>query len=490
MNTNNYTSYNYVGIILNGIISLSLLIFILNHFIDLEYETSVILFFAAAIATAIMVMRYKQLLLYSLSFLVPLSIQMQVSGNAKINIPTEAICVFLSGFFLVKIALGFIPDRKFLRHPVTILILLDLAWLFVTSCLSGMPDVSFKRFTIRLIYYIAFYYFYYELFKLDLKNIKKIFLLQVLGFLIPIAVATVKHARIEFTMVGSQKISAPFYFDHTIYGACLVIFIPFLLHQFYSSLLFRHRLFYGFLLAVFTAATWLSFSRAAWLSLIAAMVIYLVIRYKIKLKFIIGFAVLAFLVLLIKREKLSGFISESKQVSHTNDVTMHLKSVSNISTDASNKERINRWKSAWRMFADKPLFGFGPGTYQFFYGPYQLRHELTRISTFTGNKGHAHSEYLNYLSETGLPGLLIFVSLIVVMFTKGFGIVFSSSASEFNGTALYLVCGLLTFFIHAFFNGFLEFDKISMPVLSSVAAIVCLDLKTRKDKQEDHLSKV
>ncbi|MCK7541556.1 MAG: hypothetical protein MZV63_67070 [Marinilabiliales bacterium] len=41
------------------------------------------------------------------------------------------------------------------------------------------------------------------------------------------------------------------------------------------------------------------------------------------------------------------------------DLGQHLRSASNISTDQSNLERINRWKCALRMFAEKPLCGMG-----------------------------------------------------------------------------------------------------------------------------------
>ena len=49
----------------------------------------------------------------------------------------------------------------------------------------------------------------------------------------------------------------------------------------------------------------------------------------------------------------------------------HLQSISNISTDASNVERLNRWVSAFGMIKEKPLVGWGPGTYQFEYAPFQ-----------------------------------------------------------------------------------------------------------------------
>ncbi|MDI1355442.1 MAG: O-antigen ligase family protein [bacterium] len=478
MNTVRATTYTSANFILHGVIFLLLVFTLFDHFFELNYETSNLLNLLALAALGVMVLRYKQLLLYGLSFLIPLSLQMKVAGNSQISVPAEVICVLLTVFFSVKVLLGYKPDRKFLVHPITLLILLDLSWLLVTSCASEMPAVSFKRFIIRLIYYISFYYFYYELFKQDRKNIKRIFLLHVVGFLIPIGLVIYQQALMNFSMVGSQRTSAPFYFDHTIFGAGLVIFVPFLIHYSMHSNSLKQTLFYCGLVVIFLLSTWLSYSRAAWVSLGISIIFFSLVKLKIKTKHILMALTFGVIILILSGPKFSSYFADSKQLSHTNDVTMHLKSVSNVNTDASNKERINRWKSALRMFADKPLFGFGPGTYQFFYGPYQHRDELTRISTFSGNKGHAHSEYLNYLSETGLPGLLIFITLVFFIFYRGIRLIRTSDDPTTKDLSLFLTCGLLTFFIHAFFNGFLEFDKIAMPVLSSVAAITFLDLQT------------
>jgi len=453
-----------------------LLFFFIDQIFYLETETAPLLSALAALGISVMALRYKQLLLYILTLSIPLSIQISIGGSAKMSLPSEMIALLLSVFFVLKLLFGARPTRSFVFHPITLLILLDIVWLFITSLLSEMPVVSLKRFSVRVLYYIVFYYFYYELYKLDRANIKRVFFFTALGMLIPILYTLLKHYHMQFSMVGSQKISAPFYFDHTIYGACTVFMLPFLFSQTTHQKNVIKRLGYSFLTLVFVIAAWLSFSRAAWLSILVAFAIYIVIKFKIKFRtlFIISSILLFFLFL--SGTKLTSVFDETKQISHTNDVTMHLKSVSNVSTDASNKERVNRWKCAIRMFADKPFFGFGPGTYQFFYGPYQVRSELTRISTFSGNKGHAHSEYLNYLSETGLPGLLIFITLVSTVCYRAYRVVISHPEEESRNLAMVLLLALISYFVHAFFNGFIEFDKAAMLVFSSIAAITALDL--------------
>ena len=103
---------------------------------------------------------------------------------------------------------------------------------------------------------------------------------------------------------------------------------------------------------------------------------------------------------------------EQNRVESSGELSEHVQSISNISTDQSNLERLNRWSCAIRMWKDKPLFGFGPGTYQFEYGRYQRSYEKTRISTDFGTMGNAHSEYLGPLAEGGVFGLLSILLVI------------------------------------------------------------------------------
>lgn len=473
----NNPGFNITNLVTNTVISLIILLFFMNYFRDLEWELRFVLTLLAVLFMVILVLSYKQFLLFGLSFAVPLSVPFGI-GSAQISLPVELICVFLSGFLLVKFIMGARPQAAFLKHPITLLVLADLGWILVCSIFSQMPEASLKRFVIRGCYYITFYYFYRELFRQDPQNIKRLFTVHVIGFLFPIVYAMMNHARLGFETVGSQQISAPFYFDHTIYGACLVFFIPFLIHySFRKASPAKERTGYRVLLAVFTIATVLSYSRAAWLSGIIALTVAFCLHYKIRFNYLAALGAIALVALVMNQQSIARFLKENKETSHSNDVSMHFKSISNVNTDASNKERINRWKCALRMFAEKPVTGFGPGTYQFFYGQYQRREDMTRISTYNGSKGHAHSEYLNYLSETGLPGCLIFVSLIVTVIITGRRLVKKSPQAETRQMALYLLTGLITFFIHAFFNGFLEFDKMAMPVFASFAAITSLDLQ-------------
>ena len=299
------------------------------------------------------------------------------------------------------------------------------------------------------------------------------------------------HKDYGFSTGSANMASQPFYNDHTIYGAALVFFIPFLIYNaFYIKRKLFFKLFYYGLLLGFIVAAYLSFSRAALASLLIAGAIFVIIKLKIKAVFVVISAFVILCSLFFLKDNISEYLNRSKSVSQKNDLGMHFKSVTNVNTDVSNTERINRWKCALKMFNAKPFFGFGPGTYQFFYGQFQVRKDMTQISTFQGDKGHAHSEYLGYLSETGFLGFVNFLLLVIFVCIKAITVINTTKNNDVKNICFFVFLGLVTYFVHGFFNGFIESDKIAMPVFVSIAAIVSLDISNKNKEVPEIINPV
>ena len=159
--------------------------------------------------------------------------------------------------------------------------------------------------------------------------------------------------------------------------------------------------------------------------------------------------------------------------------------MSNITTDASNLERINRWSCAIRMFEDKPVFGFGPGTYMFQYASYQLNKDRTIISTNAGDGGNAHSEYLGPLAESGVLGLLTFLLVIIVVIYTGVNAYTRIQDRRLKQLVLGALLGLITYYIHGFLNNFLDTDKLSVPFWGFTAIIVAVDIISKKQEIQE-----
>ncbi|MCP4552224.1 MAG: O-antigen ligase family protein, partial [Bacteroidetes bacterium] len=162
-----------------------------------------------------------------------------------------------------------------------------------------------------------------------------------------------------------------------------------------------------------------------------------------------------------------------------------IKSIYNISSDASNLERINRWQSAIRMFKERPIVGWGPGSYQFVYAPYQRLNEKTIISSNIGDKGNAHSEYLGPLAEMGIPGLIIMVMLVILALKTGIKIYQHTTNHEIKMISLVSVLALSSYFIHGLLNDFLDTDKASIPVWGFIAMIVAMDVYHNESSKEE-----
>lgn len=79
----------------------------------------------------------------------------------------------------------------------------------------------------------------------------------------------------------------------------------------------------------------------------------------------------------------------------------------------SGKIRQIVWKGAINIWKDHPIIGSGPETFAFSYYSFKpTEHNLTSEWDYLYNK--AHNEYLGYLANTGLFGLIAYLSLVSV----------------------------------------------------------------------------
>lgn len=418
-------------------------------------------------------------LLLLVVFLTPLAINVRdIDFGVGISLPTEPLLFGVLILFLLKILYKSDYDHKIFRHPVTIIILINLLWIFFTSLTSEIPLVSFKFFISRLWFVIPFYFLGIILFR-KINYIRIFNWMYIIPLLAVIAYTIYHHSKLGFDEEAGHWVMTPFYNDHTAYGAILALFIPvftgFLLNRDTTRTI---RLASGGVLLVLITALILSFSRAAWISLAASSLIYIIILLKIRFRWVLLTIGVLFGIFFMFKWEILDALEKNKQDSSANFIE-HVQSISNISSDASNLERINRWQSAIRMFHERPLLGWGPGTYQFLYAPFQRTKEKTIISTNFGDMGNAHSEYIGPLAESGLPGMLIMIALVVSFFLTGLRVYRQSESREVRLLSLVILLGLMTYFIHGVLNNFLDTDKASVPIWAMIAMLVSLDLYHR-----------
>lgn len=417
--------------------------------------------------------------------LIPLSLETALAGGAKLGLPSEAML-----FLAVPVTFLFGKTNKrlieLIRHPVTIIILIDLLVQLFATLVSTHIDVSFKRLIIRIIFVLGFYFF------IQLGRDRRIYIFTFMAYcigLIPVMYFTFRnHIHHDFNPRVVFSICQPYFNDHTIYGACLAFVLPFLLIILIKRKLFLKKQIYfiGVLLLTIAilASEILALSRAAILSLIVAAIFYLALHYKVKFRSLILVLLVAGLSIFAFKDVIYSKIERNDAVSNDGQIANHFTSVTNVQSDASNLERINRWICAYRMFKEKPILGYGPGTYQFEYNQFQTMENKTYISTNSGNRGNAHSEYLTYLSETGIFGFLIFICTVLAAIYYGMQNHYNVQDEYLKMINLTMLLGLVTFFFHGVFNSFIDQSKMAFLYFGALGVIVQINIQHRIKQKE------
>jgi len=81
------------------------------------------------------------------------------------------------------------------------------------------------------------------------------------------------------------------------------------------------------------------------------------------------------------------------------------------SKDISKDTRMLIYKDAWQIFRNHPWVGTGAGTFEIVYPHYASHYDALLVD-------HAHNDYLEFLSETGLVGAFFGLGFMAVLFWR------------------------------------------------------------------------
>jgi putative inorganic carbon (HCO3(-)) transporter len=82
-----------------------------------------------------------------------------------------------------------------------------------------------------------------------------------------------------------------------------------------------------------------------------------------------------------------------------------ISTIADFEEDASAVARLEVWETCWRVFLDYPVLGVGPDNFEVVFWRYTREGTRFRV---------AHNAFLQLLTESGLPALLLFVALFAV----------------------------------------------------------------------------
>lgn len=441
---------------------------------------------AALAIVALALFKLDWLLLF-IMFLVPLSINVEdVGGGMGLTLPTDPLLFGAMVVFVLKNLFDGNYDIRIIKNPITISVIAMLIWAVFTILFSRLPVVSIKFVMAKLWFIIPFFFGGVLLFK-NPKNIIRVTWLFVVPMAGVIIYTIIRQYVRGFDMQAAHWVMQPFFSDHTSYGAMMAFFIPSMFsHINKLKWDINTRILGGVLLAIFFIGTVLSLTRAAWASLAIVLGFYILIKLKIRWWIVALSGITTATLVLVFWVPLMHKLEQNRQDS-SGDIAEHVESMSNVATDASNLERLNRWNAAFRMFDESPIVGTGPGTYSFLYAPYQTSNTMTLISTNFGDLGNAHSEYFGPMAEQGVPGLAIW--LVVVFFILYRGIITYYRLKDPTNKALIMgvILGLTTYLAHGVLNNFLDTDKAAVPFWAFVAVIVAMDVYYERNEETSQI---
>lgn len=141
-------------------------------------------------------------------------------------------------------------------------------------------------------------------------------------------------------------------------------------------------------------------SRGVWLALLIVCPI-LLFKYVLRSK---THMVVALLIL----TSITGFFVTSPKF------TNRFKSITNVTTDRSNVERILTWKCSVNMIKDHPVTGVGLDCYR------RIYEESYKTKDIKQNIAHSHNNFIQIFAEAGVFGFLGFLSFTVFMLWSNF----------------------------------------------------------------------
>ncbi|MBK8339294.1 MAG: O-antigen ligase family protein [Flavobacteriales bacterium] len=459
-------------------------------------------------------------MLVAIAAVLPLSVQVYSPGpDLELILPSEVliglVSVLVVVLFLFKRTRPAV-ERRFLSHPITLLVAASFAIDLLATVFSTMPMVSVKALVVKAAHLLVFYFVLGGMEGIPQAGPAR--LLRIYGYMfLPVVLHTLVAQTVKgFDRAGSSFASFPFYGDHTIYGAALVFvlfgFAGEVARVWHARGPTTRSIVLTLIALGLVMALYFSFCRAAWVSLFVCVVAWAVFGLGGRLRTFLSLGAAAVAAAVVWSMTLAPGPESAPVDSNSDDAAgkASLLSMINVRTDHSNRERLNRWSCAYRMFQDRPWTGFGPGTFQFKYPDYQRPEEMTYTSVRPSNSpkritrawsfsdevfvranpqilnfsgGTAHSEYLLALSGSGVFAMGAFIALLVCCLRTGIRLLELRPAGNARIEVLVVMACLIAYFTHALFNNYLDNGKIAFLFWGAMALLVRKDVAA---SAEDH----
>jgi O-antigen ligase len=419
---------------------------------------------------------------------IPISMEESLPGGFATDFPSEQLMWLLTATGVAWFVLNWRSiDVRFIKHPLTLALLAHLSWMTVCAVTSQDPYVSFKYLLAKGWYVIVFYFLAAHILTSE-KEFRKMVMWMFVPLLAAVCVVVVRHAAIGFSYTRVEYVMGPFFRNHVMYACSIAIFMPFV---WYATYWYRRFSATWWLLVagilIFLVAINFSYTRAAYVALLAAVGIYWMLRLRLMKVALAGMVlVISALIFFVSRKDnwLEFAPNYEKTITHVRFESL-LQATTKLE-DISTMERVYRWVAASYMLREHPVVGFGPSTFYFYYKNYTVSSFKTYVSRNPEHSG-MHNYFLLMAVEEGIPGFLFFLVLSFMTMLKGEKIFHQTKDPSRRRTLAAAVMCFVLIDLLMLMNDFVETDKIGSLFFMCIAIIVNIDLTNRSEAEAgDH----
>lgn len=449
------------------------------------------------IGVAVMLLPFRSLKWFYGFFLftVPLSAEIQINPNLAITLPDEPLMgafLLLTMFYLIRFRHTF--PKWFWNNSLTFIIILQLFWLIV-SVVFAYDHIPALKFLLAKLWYLAAYLFIPTLLIRDKKDFAAVALILCIPIVLHAMFVFAWHATLKFGYWESNIVVEPFYKNHVDYGSVLSMIFP-AVYVFWRLKKANRTLWWIglFVLLFLCAAIYVAFSRAAILATMFAFVIMIAIRKKwvnLLMPSFYAFIILIISFLAIDNRYIDFRPNKSKNA--TQETFIETVTGAFTGKDMSSMERFYRWIASVRMVKENPITGVGPNNW---YNHYKS-HTVYSFSTWVSRnpeRSTTHNYFLLMVTEQGIPAMILYAVLIVMLFAKGQKIYHRFQDPTYKWITLAATMSLGAGFVNNFFSEVIETHKVGGLFYISIALLIVLDaiskreIKTDQQEAMPHLS--
>ncbi|QQR99078.1 MAG: O-antigen ligase family protein [Sphingobacteriales bacterium] len=421
-------------------------------------------------------------LYFLLLFVLPFTIEYDFNKSV-FDIPSEPL-MFLTAMYTTLFGILFTKKSKEIlqKNTISLFLILHLCITYCSTILSTNIIVSLKICIVKTAYILSFYLATLFFIQKKERLIKLLWTLWIPTFFTIITIL-VLHAIDNFSFDTINNAVIPIYRNHVNYGVFITMLLPFLFYlRINTSKQSIKRLFIDISILTTLAAIYFTYTRGAWLALLA-MPIYIFIikmRWSKYLLIITTLAIILFSTYILSNYNYLKYAPNYDTTIYHDDLNAHLNSTFEME-DMSTVERFYRWLAAIKMTKHTLWHGVGAGNFTANYKLYTVAAYQTYISD-NEEQSTVHNYFLLLLTEQGIFALILFVIFIYYIILNIEKIYHHQQSKENKILVMAIAMSIMTFLVNNTLSDLVEANKVGSLFFVNLALISFINRNNVKPK--------